>query len=179
MNNIMVDIETIGTGPGCIILSIGAVAFDPNKNQIGSKFYRVVNYQSCKRIGLFADPRTLQWWDMQSSQSRNIIKQSKSKDAQNIFDVLMDFNNYIKMYNKNNDVMLWGNGSDFDNAILQYTYARLAICPEWKYYNNRCFRTLCSLFPKQDIKRIGVYHRADDDAMSQALHTIKLLGMIK
>jgi DNA polymerase III epsilon subunit-like protein len=30
MRDVMVDLETLGTVPGCVILSIGAVAFDEN-----------------------------------------------------------------------------------------------------------------------------------------------------
>lgn len=47
MNNIMVDLETLGVETGCIILSIGAIAFDHVKNELGPKFYRIVNRKTC------------------------------------------------------------------------------------------------------------------------------------
>ena len=34
--DIMLDIETLGTRPGCVIVTLGAVKFDPyTQNQIG------------------------------------------------------------------------------------------------------------------------------------------------
>lgn len=181
MNNIMVDIETIGTTPGCIILSIGAVAFDQLKNEIGSSFYKVINRRSCQNLGLFPNPQTLVWWNEQSTEANSILKESLlvSQNTNSIHNVMLDFSNYVNMYNKTNSVKLWGNGADFDNAILSYTFHRLGIDVPWKFKNNRCFRTLKSLFPNVKIERHGLFHNALDDAITQALHAMKLLRMIK
>lgn len=38
MNHLMIDLETMGSGPYAPIISIGAVFFDPNTGAIGDDF---------------------------------------------------------------------------------------------------------------------------------------------
>ena len=40
-NDIMIDIESLNTTPDCVILSIGAVRFDPKGNGIVERLFRV------------------------------------------------------------------------------------------------------------------------------------------
>jgi hypothetical protein len=47
----------------------------------------------------------------------------------------------------------------------------------WKYWRNRCYRTLKNLHPEVPIERTGIYHRALDDARSQAVHAMQLLRL--
>lgn len=55
--DIMVDIETLGRKPGCVILSIGCVAFD------GKEFYVNIDPFKMKDEGVFhVDPDTSKWW---------------------------------------------------------------------------------------------------------------------
>ena len=43
MQHVMVDIETLGTGPDAVIKSLGAVDFDPQTGEIGTDcFHQVV-----------------------------------------------------------------------------------------------------------------------------------------
>jgi hypothetical protein len=66
---------------------------------------------------------------------------------------------------------LWGNGASFDNAILAHAYARCGATPPWKFWNDRCYRTVAALTatPRQQG---GTHHNALDDARSQAEHLI-------
>lgn len=63
---------------------------------------------------------------------------------------------------------VFGNGSDFDNAIVAETFKRVGLPVPWKYRNSRCLRTAKDYLPKVDLKRDGVHHRALDDARYQA-----------
>ena len=58
-SHVSLDLETLGTRPGCAILSIGAIAFNPSTNTLGPMFYEVVNRASCREIGLHEDQGTL------------------------------------------------------------------------------------------------------------------------
>ena len=60
MQNVMIDLETLGRRAGCAILSIGAVAFDL-KQGLGEEMYVVVNRQSCNAAELHEDLSTLDW----------------------------------------------------------------------------------------------------------------------
>lgn len=39
MNNLMIDLETMGKKPNAPVVSIGAVFFDPQSGEIGPEFY--------------------------------------------------------------------------------------------------------------------------------------------
>jgi hypothetical protein len=64
MINVMVDIETLGTEPGCVVLSIGAVAFDKEMGFV-EDFYEVINTVDSFSEGLTYDNDTLAWWKKQ------------------------------------------------------------------------------------------------------------------
>jgi inhibitor of KinA sporulation pathway (predicted exonuclease) len=45
----------------------------------------------------------------------------------------------------------------------------------WKFYNDRCYRTLKAMYPHIKMpKRTGTHHNALDDAISQVNHLILL-----
>ena len=73
-------------------------------------------------------------------------------------------------------VRLWGNGASFDNAILSTAYelCELETVQPWRFYNDRCYRTVKSLYPEVAMVRTGTYHNALDDAESQALHLLAM-----
>ena len=41
------------------------------------------------------------------------------------------------------NAILWGNGSDFDNAILANAYRAIGQQQPWKFWNNRCSGPPC------------------------------------
>jgi hypothetical protein len=46
MNNLMLDLETMGNKPNAPIVAIGAVFFDPATGELGPQFYTAVNLAS-------------------------------------------------------------------------------------------------------------------------------------
>lgn len=168
--HIMVDLETMSTAPNAAIVSIGATTIDRNGTRF---FYRVVDLQSCIDVGLDISGDTVMWWLQQSQKARNDITRVDASLRQ----VLLDFSGYVRSCR--DDVCLWGNGSDFDNAILANAYRACGISQPWKFFNNRCFRTLRKLHP--DIlppNRLGTYHNALDDAIYQAEHALRIAEAI-
>jgi len=51
MNEVMLDLETMGQGPDAAIVAIGAVAFDPVTHWLGDPFYRLVDLESAVVTG--------------------------------------------------------------------------------------------------------------------------------
>lgn len=176
IGNVMVDLETYGTAAGCGIVSIGAVAFTSSEVSKES-FYVVVDRNSCRTVGLEEDSDTLAWWGRQSLDAREALIEA-TEGGVSIYTALTDFNEYL---NKFQAVKLWGNGSDFDNTILAAAYKACGITPAWKFYRNRCFRTLRALHPDigADIKREGTHHNALDDAIYQAQVASKIFASFK
>jgi DNA polymerase III epsilon subunit-like protein len=157
----MLDLETLSTKVDAAIVSIGACTFDGNS--IIDKFYANIDPVSCDTYGRHISASTVVWWMNQ----RNKTDTFNGKDS--LPYVLQKFRDWIP-----NGALVWGNGSDFDNAILSNSYEELEIGTPWKYHNNRCYRTIRSIAPEETIVRIGSHHNALDDALSQAMHLIKL-----
>jgi hypothetical protein len=179
MSNVMNDLETLGSRPGCAILSIGAVAFHtdkPWKTQLGPEFYVVINRDSCRRAGLHEDVDTLAWWAKQSEEASRVIALAEKSEV-SLKQGLNQLTTYLTQFGLRR-VKVWGNGADFDNAILACAYAAVGLKLPWDFWNNRCYRTLKNLVLSPKLKREGTYHNALDDAKTQANHAIELLSRI-
>ena len=161
---IMLDLETLGTTPGSVIVAIGAVKF--GRGQLHDEFYRRVDIDSCLAAGLTVDGSTIRWWLSQGDSARQEIV----KAAMNLPMVLNDFSAWIG----DPKAEIWGNGAAFDNALLAAAYAAAKLPLPWRYSKDRCYRTLCALYPDQRLERQGTHHNALDDASSQAIHLMHL-----
>lgn len=168
MKHLVVDLETLGTVPGCVILSIGAVFFD--ENGLGAEFYKVINKRSCEEAGLLVNQDTVDWWNKQSMDATQVLRDAETS-VDTLASVLEEFNAFIK---QDTGVKVWGNGADFDNPILAKAYEAVGVKQGWLPYNGRCYRTLKNIAPGPKLVRVGTYHNALDDAKSQALHAIEL-----
>ena len=164
MNKIMLDLETMGNSANSAIIAIGAVRFDNDK--LLDEFYTVVDLQSCLDNGLEMNADTVLWWMQQSEQARNQFK----RKGEQVDVVLDDFSKWMR-----SRAEVWGNGAAFDNAILANAYKKLGKEQPWAFWNDRCYRTMKSLYPEVKIQRQGTYHNALDDAKSQAEHLIRIL----
>jgi hypothetical protein len=163
--HVMIDLETLGTRPGDTILSIGAVKFDIDK-EITEKFYVTISSESCKAAGLRAQKSTLEWWDKQSEAARTAaFKGEFSLDA-----ALLKLTMWLPPMD---EVVVWGNGANFDNALLAAAYRAAKMDAPWHFWNDRCYRTVFALFAKDKKKNVGVEHNALDDAVTQALTLIE------
>lgn len=163
-NHIMLDLETMGSGPNSAIVAIGAVRF--NAESVLDKFSINIDLKSCTDIGLKIDSETVIWWLEQSKEAQNLLVDGM---ISSISLALKSFNDWI-----GENAEIWGHGAGFDNVILRQACKAARVIPAWNYRSDRCYRTIAALYP--DIKRvnIGTYHRAIDDAESQALHLIEI-----
>lgn len=163
---VMIDLETLGNKPGSVIVAIGAVKF--GSGEITSSFYERVDAESCVNLGLRMDCSTVMWWLKQESAARLEI----TKPGKDLREVLQAFTAWLA----DPDAEIWGNGAAFDNVLLSDAYERAQLSRPWPFWNDRCYRTLKSLRPDVPMPRTGTHHNALDDAKSQAMHLMALLG---
>ena len=182
MQNVMLDLETLGTQPGCVVLSIGAVGFDETGLST-ERFYQVISIADSARLGLAREPDTVAWWVRQSPDARQVLVDAAGSTSEigatttclPVADALHAFTEFLSQFG-GSQVRLWGNGPDFDNAILATVYRTARIEVPWKFYHNRCLRTLRGLCPSvMSPPRLGVNHNALDDAVTQATHASEIL----
>jgi hypothetical protein len=171
--DVMVDLETLGRRPGCAVLSIGAVEFGPAG--LGRELYVVLSREDQCRTGLLhEDEETIKWWMGQTEAARQVLTDAGSEKAFSVEKALAQLNTFFSPIGFKR-VKVWGNGADFDNAILSCLYGAVGQTPPWDFWNNRCYRTLKNLVKGPKLERTGTYHNALDDAKTQALHAIELL----
>lgn len=179
--DVMLDLETFGTRPGSVILSIGARQF--SRAGIGADFYRVISVATCQNAGLTTDPDTIAWWAGQSERARMVVDSAtapvKAARAVSLGSALAAFAGWLAALGPTSETRIWGNGSDFDNAILGEAYIRAGFSSTpWSPFNNRCYRTLKNLRPDVKIVRSGTHHNALDDATDQAAHAVLLMAAL-
>jgi hypothetical protein len=165
----MVDLETLGTRAGCKIISIGAVEFCPVAGVSATRQFSSRINRYTQPPCLWEDPDTVAWWGRQSAEARARLFGTDGP-VPHMHDVLREFAEWL-----GRDVLVWGNGADFDNPILSAAYAALGWRQPWGNWNGRCYRTLKDLRPGIKLVRTGVHHDALDDAISQAEHAVRIL----
>lgn len=163
MKDVMIDLETLGTKPGCVILSIGAVPFDPYQQHLFQNEFKIdINIFDSLMQGLKIDQNTVEFWQKQDI---------KARDA---FVVCGDYlyytlNKFTEWFNANELEKVWCQGATFDVPILQAAYEALGLQVPWKFWNVRDTRTaydICDFDPRS-VTRTGIYHNALDDARHQ------------
>lgn len=173
MNNLMIDLETMGTGINAPIISIGAVFFDPNTGNIGSEFYSCIFLTSSMKSGGIPDGSTILWWINQSVEAKNVMFDEGAITLQS---ALSNFSKFVCSNCPASKVQVWGNGSTFDNAVLRASYQRLDMEEPWRWYNDRDVRTIVEIGraigidPKKSMPFNGEVHNALADAKHQAAY---------
>ena len=158
------DLETLGTRPGDTILSICACLFDIDKG-IYSEMHISINQESSKAAGLRAQKSTIEWWSQQSPEA----KAAAFKGEYSLESALKNFQMWLP-----DNALVYGNGANFDNALLSAAYRAMKMEQPWRFWNDRCYRTIASMFMKYKTERVGTYHNALDDAKTQALRLIAM-----
>jgi DNA polymerase III epsilon subunit-like protein len=166
----MVDLETLGTSPGSVILSLAAVTFaTPFAIE---PFYVRISKESCIDSAFTVDARTVEWWEKQSPEARNIA----FSGTMDVIVAMAKFAEYCRQLPT--APLIWGNGADFDNALLAEAYRRVGITVPWKYCNSRCYRTLKNLFSQIPFVQPALKHDALQDALAQAKHSEAIFAFI-
>ena len=168
--DVMLDLETLGTSPGCCVLSIGATTFD-GKYQ----FYEKIDPVDARRY-FTENIDTLRWWSKQDSAAREeAFSGTLTANA-----ALLKFANWFESLPAvRKDIQIWGNGADFDLPILKAQYEKFDLVIPWAPYSGRCYRTLKSLLPHVAAPTKNKQkHNALEDAIYQAKHAVTLLQVL-
>lgn len=142
----MCDLETVSTRPFAGILVIGAIKFNRKDKETPSlqdmdTFYRRIDIDSCKALGMHEDSGTLKWWDEQDKDIREeAFGNSKTNPRIPLKQALQDFSQWWNEGVKGK--CLWGHGAVFDCVIMDEAYKRCDLAPPWKFWNERDTRTL-------------------------------------
>lgn len=173
MNNLMIDLETLGTKHTSIFLSLAAVQFDIHTGKIGDSFYSNVSLESAQRANLTWDTSTLRWWMSQNDE----VRKSMFNAPEELYTVLEDFYNFVNRIKETaGEPKLWGNSASFDLGILGNAYDVMQMDRPWSFRNERCYRTISSEF--RGLLREEIVNLKPHDPLSDCLYQIQKLVAI-
>lgn len=186
----MVDLETWGTDRNTVVISIGAVKFDPygDIGEYVDEFHVGVDpasYAGPLLTGPYAfaiDPGTVKWW-MEEGRRAALIEWMKLEKV----DVATALQGFAMWYTgeaepSNESSMqpvyphkpeaVWSNGATFDIPILNQHFKLLGAAgvSPWNFRQENCYRTIYNLLGKSTTNppTQGVTHDALSDAKWQA-----------
>jgi len=183
MTHIMLDLETLSTAYNARILAIGAVKFDTKQARIYSRFYQVVHTPKLDNLavltftdftdheGFHISKATMEWWAQQGDAARDVFNDPNSATMEATLEA---FTKWATDDTEISEIRMWGNGASFDNTILSTAYDLCHQERPWKFYNDRCYRTVKNLYPEEKLVRTGTHHNALNDAESQADHLLAI-----
>lgn len=170
---IMHDLETQDTAPTAVILSLGSVVIDMDELKIVDQYYVNIDEHDCLQHGLTQSAATLKWWSEQSDEAKARLY---SPDPKPLGNALLEYSHFWRAHNP---TQFFGNGSDFDNVILQNAHKAVGV-PCWAFWKHGCHRTLKNNFKQaHDVVRKGVHHNALDDAIFQAEQFIAIMRAVR
>lgn len=164
MNNLMIDLETLGTTSDAVILSIGAVKFDLLSDYINpDAFYTAVDIDSNFAAGRTASGSTIQWWMQQDPRAQAVFQEKGMPLEQ----MLIDLTEWLR---SPSEWTVWAKGPSFDITMLDNAFQHFGMTVPWKFWNVRCVRTYENLPGAKSLrgKDAGVGHNALNDAYKQA-----------
>jgi 3' exoribonuclease, RNase T-like len=138
MNDIMLDIETLGTSPGYIVTSFCAIPFHLEGGTSSKNFYQSISIRSSLKAGLKIDPDTMIWWMRQSQEARDNFA-GLNHCGKDLKETLLAFSEFLAQFET--ELTLWGNGNRFDCGILEGAYNALSLSAPWKTKLERDMRT--------------------------------------
>jgi len=164
MADIMIDIESLNTTPDCVILTIGAVLFDPRGNGILDKIeLRPTIEDQTETYNRTINEDTLRWWGTQSEAAQEEALGDRDRIS---FKECMD-----KLYKFCwNQGKPWSHGAPFDIVVMEHAWRQHSQLAPWPYYNVRDTRTLFDI-AGVSLKDGGhvTSHKAVEDAERQAI----------
>ena len=170
--DMMLDLETLGTAPGSAIIQIGAVLFAPEMppEEWRAHDSGVIAFNSCQAVGLTTDADTIAWWQEQAPEARVTYDRAMKNEGWHIVNALQVLAGLYPT-----GARVWSNGANFDGVLLREAMRRAAVPCPWKYWDERCYRTMKSGWPQVPPPAFqGVKHSAVDDATHQARHLVAI-----
>ena len=158
----MLDLETLATSPDSVILTFGAVKFDPftTEQDFDTGLYYRIDVDEQIALGRQVDQGTVDWWGSQNEEVRE--EALGEHDRISLEQFTQSLNKFVVGANR-----IWAQGPVFDIVILENLYRQLGKPTPWPYYLIRDSRTLLKALG--DTRSPGtMLHNALADCVSQA-----------
>lgn len=169
--HLMVDLETMAVSPNAVVLTLGAVHFNPYGDGYSDKLYMRISIDDQDTLNREVDPNTLDWW---AKQDAKIMEEAFSPDDRvPLAEAIDRFHKFAWGCDA-----FWSHGSVFDIVILENIYRQLGKPVPWQFWQIRDTRTLFDLGWDPDMPKGGL-HDALQDAIRQAAGVQNIYSKLK
>jgi hypothetical protein len=160
--DVMLDLETLGTRPECVILTLGAVKFDPfTMNDPGPGLYIRPDVDEQIAKGREVQDDTMLWWLDQTEDVREEALGTEGRIS--VEEMYKQLNRFLVGVNT-----IWCQGPVFDIAILENLYRQYGWPTPWQFWQIADSRTAFKMHGDPRVKgKVGL-HNALEDCVSQA-----------
>ena len=160
----MIDIESLDTSPYCVILTIGAVRFDPKGTGVVERLeLRPTIEDQTEVYNRVINDDTIRWWGTQNPAA---LEEAMGDQGRESFKDCME-KLYKFCWNRR---AVWSNGASFDCVVMETAWQQLGMRIPWPFYTVRDTRTLYEVAGVK-LKDGGhvTSHKAVEDAERQAV----------
>lgn len=162
--DLMIDIETLSTRPNAVILSLGAVKFDPFSDRIDAEegLDVKIDVDEQTALGRHVQEETLNWWATQPLEVQEAALGERDR---------VSLEQFTRMLNKMmvGSDQIWCQGPAFDMVIIEDLYRQLGKPTPWQFWQVRDSRTLFGVFGDPRDKNRKNAHNALMDCVYQAM----------
>jgi len=159
----MLDLETLSTRPETVILTIGAVKFDPfgDTVDVDRGLYYRIDVDEQLALDRHIQEETIQWWGNQDPEVREEALGEHNRVS--LDDMTRGLNRFLVGVEN-----IWAQGPVFDIAILENLYRQLVKPTPWQFWQIRDSRTLFQVHGDPRDKNRQAAHNALMDCYYQA-----------
>ena len=176
MSDVMLDIETLSTTNNSVVLSLGAIKFNPfTLQEAHAELECRVTIDDQTALGRDISDSTLEWWGKQPAEVQEAAFSADGRIS--AVDTCHALNKFIVGSNK-----IWCQGPHFDICILESLFKQCGVHTNWQYYQIMDSRTLFSVHGDLRPKDRSSLHNAVEDCKAQAKavqRTFTNLGLTK
>lgn len=170
--HLMLDVETMCTGPHAAVVAIGARLFSLT-NGVGKGFEVFIDPASAIQYGETCR-ETLEWWAKQPAYDLVFSGKVQSPDAMHRF---------ITFVQEWQPQTVWANSPSFDCTIMRNLGKATQLKFPFHYRDERDFRTMKALAVDLGVDLEGCWagltaHSPCDDATAQAMAIHRVLGRL-
>tara|TARA_R110002074_G_scaffold188185_1_gene353875 strand:- start:210 stop:776 length:567 start_codon:yes stop_codon:yes gene_type:complete len=172
-NDIVIDIETMGTDDDARIVSIGALIFNPAGDVEKDSLPRLeIFLDHGSQVNRRVDPGTMVWWEKTAGEEARKRAFSTDVTRVSLEDALAQLCAFYRKHTPNNS---WACAPDFDMGILENAYKSIGENFPTQFWRYRDVRTIEDFVFKGNQRKPGgvayvggVAHDALDDCIMEA-----------
>lgn len=162
--HVMLDLETLGVDPESVILTLGAVKFDPyTAKEPFDQLYIKLDVDEQVSMGREVNNDTVEWWSRQDEQAQAEAFDMNGRIS--VAEALKQLNRFVVGVDK-----IWAQGVVFDIGMIENLY-RMAKTPvPWNFWQVRDSRTVLDMVNydvRESLKQTGL-HNSLQDSIFQA-----------